>query len=147
VDPTGGKFLCFDRGGQKVLRLCANGIALKYAFAVNFYKKIKDLKVKIDSILPLIGLFDPGVKFETGEDRVLKLFKRTMWASIALWTLKNLGWALFPSQMYNKPRRFCKYLCLAGEIALNLLIPSIFLTITEAARLKSNYNKRIPSAQ
>ncbi len=93
--------------------------------------------MKIDSILPLIGLFDPGVKFEKGGDRVLKLFKRTMWATLALRTLDWVGYCLFP----NPTHRFFNYLYIAGRISSELLIPAIFLTITEAARVKFNYNK------
>lgn len=99
--------------------------------------------MKIDSIMSLIGLLDSDVKFNPGEDRVLKLFKRTMWASIALETLDWVGFCLFPNQKH----RFFKYLYKAGQVASALLFPFILLTIAEAARLKDNYNRRIPANQ
>ncbi len=97
--------------------------------------------MKIDSIIPLIGLLDPNVNFENGEDRILKLFKRTMWATLALRTLDWVGYCLFP----NPTHRFFNYLYIASRISSELLIPAIFLTITEAARVKFNYNKAISS--
>ncbi|MBM3197146.1 MAG: hypothetical protein FJZ61_04110 [Chlamydiae bacterium] len=93
--------------------------------------------MKIDSIMPLIGLFDPDLKFQNGEDRFLKLFKRTMWVSLALYTTEGIGYTLFP----NQSRRFFKYLDIVFDIATDLMIPSLFLTLTEAARVRFNHNK------
>ena len=92
--------------------------------------------MKIDSIIPLISLFDTNLKFDQGQDRILKLFKRTMWASIAIYTLEGISYTLFPNKS-----RFDKYLYIVFDLAQDLMIPAIFLTITEAARVKFNYNR------
>ena len=93
--------------------------------------------MKFDSILPLIALFNVDFKFKKGEDRLLKLFKWTMWATLAIYTIDSI----LPYLVEDRSHIFFKYFENASNISIRLFFPALFLTITEATRVRFNHIK------
>ncbi len=100
--------------------------------------------MKIETVFSLLAPSPLNVRFENEENRYLEIYKRTAYASIALFTLARFITILFiKERSYMEPRTsFHLILDKIGDCASLFILPSFLASTMEAFRVKYSWNLR-----
>lgn len=100
--------------------------------------------MKIDTIFSLLAPTPLNVTFENNENRYLEIYKRTAYASMAIYTLSRfISTILMEEFHYMLPRgKFHLLVDKIGDCASLLILPGFLTSSLEAFRLKYIWNLR-----
>ena len=100
--------------------------------------------MKIDTIFSLLAPTPLNVTFENNENRYLEIYKRTAYASMAIYTLSRFISILLMKDCspYMPRSNFHVLVDKIGDCASLLILPSFLTSSMEAFRLKYIWNLR-----